>query len=210
MKFVLRACLLVLAVAVAPAAHSALILDTGVPGGSGSQSLTTRAAQFTLSSTTTIDSIAHWLSVSTAGTATFAVYGDAAGLPGTQLFAQAASLAMTEGGTAPDWRGISGLAWTLPAGTYWASYEVRPGQSIRFRRPIGGVNTLPPNPAAREATKFSLDISAITDPWQEAGGSTGWRVSGTVAAAVPEPGTLGLLALGLLAAGAARRQLRKP
>jgi hypothetical protein len=187
-------------------AHAVPILDTGIPSGTTFQTTSTRAAQFTLSGSATIQAVSSWQQVTAGGLAFYRLYGDNAGLPGTQLFSTSITLQPTG---SIVWVGPTGLNWSVGPGTYWVSFEAT-GQTTRVRRPLSDTDpaTLPPNPAALEASKFGADAFDPSAPWLQAGARTGWRVEGVLAQSVPEPGTVGLFAVGLMGLASAMRRRR--
>lgn len=150
-----------------------LLLNTGEPRGSTFSSISTTAVRFTIGTATTISAISGFLRVNGPGLATVALYADTGGdLPGNELFATAVNLTPTGG---PAWYGAAGLAWFVPAGTYWASIEVRPGQSAVGAMLLGvDAATFPPNPADAEAGK-----NPGSTEWFVRGARRGWRIVGT-------------------------------
>jgi hypothetical protein len=198
--------LLILALALPTEAQSALILDTGDPTAAPTSfSSTPRAAQFTLGSGATIDGLQSFVRA-LGGNARFSIYGDASGLPGTRLFTTIVSLSATSG--AGEWRGASGLTWSLAAGTYWVgldSLALEGRTSLSWGLCGDGEPCVFPRPASKEAA-----FESITSTWSERFLDSGWRVLGTTSAAVPTPATGALLVIGLLGAAAARRRPARP
>jgi hypothetical protein len=172
--------------------NAGIIWDTGTPSGSSFNGSDGRAAQLTLTAPTTITGIEQYLRVTVPGTAEFRVYTDSSNLPGSLLLSSVATLSATQG---VEWRGISGLSWSLAAGTYWFAIEER--GTANYTRLLGlDLATFPPNPLP-EALWPTLNDPTFPF-YLAAGGRTGWRIFGETAAAVPEPGTAGLFAAALL------------
>ncbi|MBL8351098.1 MAG: hypothetical protein JNL87_12400 [Burkholderiaceae bacterium] len=80
------------------------------------------AARFTLGTSDLISSVQGWLNWDYGGWLTFSVWSDFQGLPGGRLHSVSAPLAAT-GPNRPDWRGVGGLGWLLPAGDFWLVFE---------------------------------------------------------------------------------------
>jgi hypothetical protein len=111
------------ALALAPSAQAALVVDTGTPNGPAVGSLVFDgsdwvAAQVDFADAATIDAIATHMLGGTAGeTFDISLY-DGGATPGAQLFTTTATYA------ADGWNGASGLAWTVAPGSYWIEFEV--------------------------------------------------------------------------------------
>lgn len=150
---------------IAPRAFAGLIVDTGVPAGSSVFSLAPDqflAAEFTTVEDWLVNGVEGWLTTAAGGPeGTVALYTDGGDVPGTELFS---SIFM--GKQVPSWQGATGLSWLLPAGTYWAAFEVRQGQTLTASMPVRAPMPLP--------TAFFLDLNGA---WSPTGGSIGLRIS---------------------------------
>jgi hypothetical protein len=154
------------------------------------------AGAFTVDSALTITGI-EGLMRGIDGEVTIALYNDSASFPSTELYA-----ATFQGGGATDWRGASGLNWSVAPGTYWASFEVRAGSTF------GGV--MPghaSNPLLHEAVRSGGNWLAVDNL------DLGIRIHGELTGStnVPDRGpTFGLVALcllGICLVSSARRPL---
>jgi hypothetical protein len=168
---------------------SAYLIDTG-PGPSGNLNYITLfnlspffnydTVQFTLAQPSTITSIEGWFNVSLAGDITFKIYNDAGFVPGNStLFSQSGSFAVDQ---TYDWRGVSGLNWSLGSGTYWVAFEAEPGFYGTMSRP--SVSPLP----------YEANFSQNDPGYVSNYSPIGVRIDGY---AVPLPGVVLLLGAGL-------------
>jgi hypothetical protein len=183
--------------------NAAFIVDTGagtssVVGGlilgeyTGAGITQWLAGQFTTASRYTLVSVEGWISLSEPGTfGTVAIYSDSGGLPGTELF----SSTFEGAGFDPQWLGVTGRAWDLAPGTYWAAFEVRLGQTLE-----AAMDDVIPNPLAAYA--IATPHPELGDPYILEDLAVGIRIG-----AVPLPPALFLFATGLLGlVGVARRE----
>lgn len=157
--------------------HAAYIVDTGAGGASGGgQSLFADqwlAGRFAIAETQTVASVEGWFGLTTEGTATATIYtDDGSGEPGSELFARQFVLDSPGYSVNHAWDGAYGLNWTLDPGTYWLSFEVRPGDTGEGYMPMQVEGA--PHPLADYAF-YAVDQSQ----WTHAGSTVayGMRIS---------------------------------
>jgi hypothetical protein len=164
------------------------------------------SGQFSLSQAYTITEIDGWMYPRNSSTTfTIAIYGDGGLIPNsTQYFSQQASVGTgicPPAGPCPpiDWYGLSGLNLSLNQGTYWAAFEVRPGDTFYGTMPSNATVSLPAQPLTHYAYYNTGEWYA------EDSLRIGIRIFGAEASNVPEPTTMLLLGFGLLGVASVRR-----
>lgn len=179
--------------------YASIIVDTGPGnvayggGGYALQSTQWLANTFTLADSETITGINGWM-IGNAGTLQIDLYSAQNGLPGTSLFSADAKAEQWFNGA---WVGVSGLAWTLDAGTYFVAFEVPANYTFN-----GGMDNNLPAPTG---------TVAFTDEFgnwhRDPTAHIGFQVFGDAAStSVPEPSTPALAGLALVALAVARRK----
>ena len=176
------------ALALAPSAQAALVVDTGTPDGSAAGSLVFDgsdwvAAQVDFASAATIDALAAHMLGGTAGeTFDISLY-DGGATPGAQLFATTATYG------ADGWNGASGLSWTVAPGSYWIEFEVNGNDTL---------GSTPTSTGALLDTGVAHPVPTATTPdwgftYDASAQSIGLQVS-----VVPEPAAALQLLAGML------------
>ncbi len=208
-----------LALAAAPLSFAATVYNNGAPtlGYGTNMSGNVVAEDFSLAASTTISNIRFWSIQSSAadylGSVYWAVYNEVGGAPGTALFGNTAvaTTASATGrstgfGYAEYVFDVDVADFTLGAGNYWL-----------------GLANNPLGPANPTEMLWSTTASAIgseskyfdsTFGWTDAGTNLAFALDGTGVVVpppppptgVPEPATLALVGLALLAARVARRK----
>lgn len=198
-----------------PASAVTVVIDTGL---NPAQKVTTRPVndttvllgQFTILHASIIDEILAYGRVITAGSGYFGIFANNPGAtsagdtPGALLFQSINDFAETAknayygvGGT-----GTSSLNWQLAAGTYWVGL----GQTVQGNSFSSTIRGDAPAPLGNEGSNKPWGYVATNNA------NLSWRLSGnTIAGAVPEPATWGMMMLGFgLVGGAIRSTRRKP
>ncbi len=197
----------------APETRASVLVDTGSPATTQTGAVTvcgscdtnssaqSVALQFSLTNSYDITSIQGFLWYNTTpGSLTLALYSDLNGLPGTQLYASQfiddSGQPMSGFGGLVGWSGLSGINWTVSPGNYWASFEVRSGQTFFGALPF-------PAPIELQAA-----VKNYAYPnWNANGGAGGGLIVSGDLTPIPLPAPSYLLGSGLIGLfGAARRR----
>jgi hypothetical protein len=212
-----------------PAAYGATLIDTGAPliddsvGGPGTHGLVLfdqqyLAGKIVLPQSVAITGIEAFMDDGgIGGTVTIALYPDtepdgvSLPVPNTsiELFSQTISVMdLNPMTTAPyyGWQGANGLNWSLAAGTYWVSFEVRSGQTLWGSFPIESATGVP-----YPLQDYAFWNTFNNGEWLNASDeSWGLRVFGEVTA-VPLPASAWFFLSGLgMLAGLVRKKIRRP
>ncbi len=190
-------CLLMLSLTFS--AHSTTIVDTGDTGVVSVNKawllndVQWLAGEFTLADNFIITDVKSVLKVTQSqGDATVAIYTDGDTIPGTELFSSSFSI----NNDAKDWYGVNGVSWNLTAGTYWAAFEVRSGQTLRGKNAGTAVNPL---------SEYAWSSWSTWSTFPAGDRIQTLRIEGQ--SPVPEPATAFLIGFGLLGvAGVNRRK----
>jgi hypothetical protein len=119
--------------------------------------------QFTLANEAHVESVEGWMKAGN-GTINVHIRNDASGLPGTDVITQAYSVTAD---AAFAWKAFS-LTVTLPAGTYWLTFE----PSVDF---VGNMSGSAPNPLAR----YAYNANPVAG-WHAMSTALGMRVFGSI------------------------------
>jgi hypothetical protein len=95
--------------------------------------------KFVLANDAAIDSVAGWMNTDKAGSIDIHIRADNAGLPGTDVYTQNYSLTVQGSG----WQVFHGFTTTIPAGTYWLTFEPSAGSQYDGGMQDGAPNPLP-------------------------------------------------------------------
>jgi len=183
-----------LLVMVSSFANAGLIVDTGPGPGSNSGGWSLYSNQwlagvFTLEQQQSISSIEGWIGGGD-GTVTLSIYDDGDSVPGSEIFSTNFAA-----GQLDDWYGATGLGLLLDAGTYWASFEIRVGDTFD-----GWMEDPVESPLSGYAFRNSQSI------WNSGNDlNIGFRIQ--AAQGIPEPSTLAIFALSLI--GLTSRRFKK-
>ncbi|MBN8808012.1 MAG: PEP-CTERM sorting domain-containing protein [Sphingomonas sp.] len=183
--------------ALATPASASTIVNTGagpnVNGGYVVSSGQWLGGKFQVGAATTITDVLGWIT-SFSGSYTASIYSDSNGLPNASLY----SANFTPSNTSqPAWYGVSGQAWNVAAGTYWAVFSAGTGNGAM---PIGVANPLSAYAGWHSGQGF-YDAGNLNIGFQILGDAT--------VAAVPEPAIWAMMMLGFGAMGYTLRRRAK-
>jgi hypothetical protein len=120
--------------------------------------------RFVLGNAASIDSVAGWMNTFLPGSIDVHIRADNAGVPGADVHTQNYSV----GATPTGWQVFHGFTTTLPAGTYWLTFEPTAGSNYYGSMQDGAANPL--------SYAFSSDFSGGWLPFTT---SIGLRVAGS-------------------------------
>jgi len=192
-KIISLAGIALLAMTLAQQAKAGMIVDTGAPDNTGFlvslASGSWMAAEFTTTQSWQVDSFKAYITGANNGdTFHVSIYDNNKNLPdfNSQLLTQQTAF-IRDG-----WNGLTGLNYTLGAGTYWVAFEVSGSDNLQGILPVKVANPL--------AHLASYDgISTNYSPVTGSAYNFGVQIS-----AVPVPPSLLLFASGLFAMGGRR------
>ena len=176
-------------------AQAATIVDTGTPTTAGGSSLSATqwmAGVFTLDQSYVITDVYGYIDTYTGYSCTIDIWTDNSGEPGAELFSQSFTINSYLAG----WYGVSGVSWTLEAGTYWIVVE--------GTDPVSGGYAYMPTGAPNPLSSYTWS-SDEGSTWWDSTSLPGFRVYGEP---VPIPGAVWLFGSGLLGLLGWRRKFR--
>lgn len=182
-------------------ANAAYIYNSG-PGANQQGGTSVNTAQYVavevaLDGPATIGSIEAWLAVFNPGSLTISLHGSSGLTPGAQLHSKAVTLSTT---TTADWYGVSGLDWTVDAGTYWIS--LIPDAVLSAALPTSPVGT---DEVAIGGSGYGGGwFVPSKDYWDNENYAI--RIGAAEEVAVAEPAMLGLVGVGVLGLAWRRRR----
>jgi hypothetical protein len=199
--------------------QAAFIVDTGPPElGGNAWSLASDqflGGEFSVTSTWIVTGIRSWAAFGTerigpnderpSATAVISASNGVSFVPLNDIYSTEFSL---RAGPGPGWTGPENLAWILEPGTYWITYQLRPGQFS-----AEGLLAYSPKPLLREnifggesSSSFSWRSGKIVGP---RGLGLAWQIEGYLANSVPEPATWSVMLLGFGLIGTTIRLKRR-
>jgi hypothetical protein len=190
---------LALGSAAMPASAATVLFDTGYKIEKAAinrpvNTTTTLLAQFNLAHMSTLDTVQNYGRVVTAGTALYSVYSDAGNKPGALLYSATKALHLPPGSIGSAFRAELDFEGANITGSVSVKARAISLRSFAARRRCAGARRL--LQADRLYRDQQCDLS--------------WRISGaTIAAAVPEPATWGMMILGFGLVGGVIRSTRR-
>lgn len=159
------------------------------------------ALKLSLANSYNITGIQGYLTGIGGGGLTLALYSEVNGLPGDELYSSVFSVSDLTSSQGSEWAGASNVSWSVSPGDYWASFEVRSGQTYS-----GGL---------RIFTAFPLAVKNESFPqWtlfgSGNGAGDGLVVSGNMVSPIPVPAAAWLFGSALMSVGGIARQKRRP
>jgi hypothetical protein len=127
------------------------------------------AGQFTLSDDANVTSVSGWMKVFLGGNIDVHIRADAAGMPGTDLHSQSYTLTTTDFA----WYDFTNFNVSLPAGTYWVTFEPVINGGLVASMPNGV-----PSPLASYAFKAQFTLPNWSTSFSPNAPSMGYRVTG--------------------------------
>lgn len=189
-----------------PASAASIIVDNSPPDHLSGQNLNYvfQAEDFRLAAVQTVDSIVFWTLEAPGawrGSFSYAIVGDAGGMPGGALAAGANGIAATRSATGnylglTEYRNaisLADLALSLTPGSYWLLLhngtpdKLADGPELLWET------------SALNASATGLEAPAAAGPWTGTYAEHAFQIG-----AVPEPGRLALLLAGLIAVAAVK------
>ena len=180
-------------------AYTAIIVDTGT--GSSQFDLSNYqwlSAQFTIDQPYELTDIEGYFGTYRFGTGivTLAIYDDSSGGELPDINNERFSDTFSWPTSGPVWSGLNGISWSLPAGTYWVSFEVRDDEETGYVAIRYNVS----NPLSNYARTISAGDWLADDS-----ANIGVKILGNP---VPVPGALWLLGSGLIGIVGIRRKFK--
>lgn len=199
-----KTALLIAQLLITTAASGITLVDTGSPALSANGAVSLDRSQwmgvrFVLDNSYQITDIKSYFYAPTnnPGTLTVVLYNEISGVPGAALYSKEFTI---QSSYTKDWHSVSELDWLVSSGNYWLTYEVREGQTFS-----GALEFPAPTPLVT-AIKNDFGYSDWT-VLNGLGFGFGLFVAGDPVSSVPEPETLALLGLGMLAFAGRRRRI---
>jgi hypothetical protein len=199
-------------------ADASLIIDTGTPPEIYPGSSLTcpspvdvqwLAGRFDLTETHNINAVEGWIARGLGGDITLAIYGNGNNVPdvNNEIFSGVFYVSTVLGVKGDvDWYGISGLNLSLPAGAYWAAFEVHEGSTFSGWMPGNIYENKIPNPLDNYAFNYKTDPAWYNNGYKSYVPEFGLRILADQSSVVPEPATLALFGIGSAAMAIIRKR----